>query len=542
MSDGWDVGERWLLADVLERRAAEQGAKVLCWYDDTPVTYAETHRRATAAANWLHDFGIGPGEAVAAYLENCPEFTDIWFATTMTGPLFVPINTAYRGDFLVHQLRDCGARLVVTDSELAPRVAEVAAQCPDLEAVVVRPDDDGILPELELPPGIRLLSTAELGEDDGSGLRSPADVAWNRPAAVMYTSGTTGPSKGVVLTQQYLGVAANVIVGSRGRDVANDVIYGPVPLFHFSGMLSVVLAGMMAGATGVLDRRFSLSRTWDRVREHQATVVNFVGSMILMLWNLPPEPGDADLPFHTLGGAPIPPELHRAIEERYRCKVVTMYGLTEAFPLAITGFEDPAVPGAAGRPNPMFDVRVVDDDDCEVDPTAVGEIICRPLRPHVMSEGYFGRPEANAAQMKNLWFHTGDFGKFDAEGNLHFVDRKKDAVRRRGENVSSFEVERSILTHRDVADAAVYAVPSDFAEDDVMVAVVAKTENGLDVSDLMAHCVAKLPFFAVPRFIRLVEDLPRNAVGRVLKYRLRDEGVTADTWDREAAGFEVPRR
>lgn len=542
MSERWGVGERWLLADVLERRAGELGDKVLCWYDDTPVSYAETHQRATAAANWLHEFGIAPGEAVAAYVENCPEFTDVWFATTMTGPLFVPINTAYRGDFLLHQLRDCGARLVITDTELAPRVAEVAADCPDLEAVMVRPDADGALPELELPPGVRLLSTTELREADGARLRAPGTVAWNRPAAIMYTSGTTGPSKGVVLTQQYLGVAAEVIVGSRGNDVANDVIYGPVPLFHFSGMLSVVLAGTVAGATGVLDRRFSLSRTWDRVREHDATIVNFVGSMILMLWNLPPEPGDADLPFHTLGGAPIPPALHRAIEERYRCKVVTMYGLTEAFPLAITGFGDAAVPGAAGRPNPMFDVRVVDDDDCEVAAEEVGEIICRPRRPHVMSEGYYKQPAANAAQMKNLYFHTGDFGRFDEAGYLHFVDRKKDAIRRRGENVSSFEVERSILTHPDVADAAVYAVPSEFAEDDVMVAVVAKADSELDVTDLMTHCVAKLPFFAVPRYVRLVEDLPRNAVGRVLKYRLRDEGVTADTWDREAAGFEVPRR
>lgn len=159
-----------------------------------------------------------------------------------------------------------------------------------------------------------------------------------------------------------------------------------------------------------------------------------------------------------------------------------------------------------------------------------------------MSEGYYKQPAANAAQMKNLYFHTGDFGRFDEAGYLHFVDRKKDAIRRRGENVSSFEVERSILTHPDVADAAVYAVPSEFAEDDVMVAVVAKADSELDVTDLMTHCVAKLPFFAVPRYVRLVEDLPRNAVGRVLKYRLRDEGVTADTWDREAAGFEVPRR
>jgi crotonobetaine/carnitine-CoA ligase len=260
-----------------------------------------------------------------------------------------------------------------------------------------------------------------------------------------------------------------------------------------------------------------------------------------MLWGLPPDPADAELPIRLLVAAPIPLELHRPIEERYGCRIVTGYGLTEAFPLAIQGVDSPAVPGSAGRPNPGFDVRLVDDDDTDVPAGAAGEIVCRPHALHSMFEGYFGRPEETLAQLRNLWFHTGDLGRFDADGNLFFVDRKKDAIRRRGENISSFEIERAVLGHEAVAACAAVAVPSPVGEDDVKISVVLRPGGKLTPSALLDHCVAAMPYFAVPRYVEFVEALPVNAVGRVQKFVLRDQGVTPATWDRDAAGYVVPR-
>jgi crotonobetaine/carnitine-CoA ligase len=252
--------------------------------------------------------------------------------------------------------------------------------------------------------------------------------------------------------------------------------------------------------------------------------------MILMLWNLPEKADDPELKF--LAGAPIPAELHRRIEERYGCRIVTMYGLTEAFPLAVWGIGDEGVPGSAGRTSRLFDVRIFDDHDAEVAPGEPGEIVCRPCAPQVMFKGYHHNPAATVAHWRNGWFHTGDLGRIDDNGFLFFVDRKKDAMRRRGENISSFEVEQSVLKHPGVVDVAAHAVPSEFGEDDVKIVVVCG--RAVTPQELYEHCLERMPRFAVPRYIEIVDDLPRNAVGRVLKYVLRERGVTANTWDREA--------
>jgi carnitine-CoA ligase len=212
-----------------------------------------------------------------------------------------------------------------------------------------------------------------------------------------------------------------------------------------------------------------------------------------------------------------------------------MYGMTEAFPLAVWGVEDDAEPGSAGHTSPLFDVRIFDDDDAEVPEGQPGEIVCRPRARHVMFEGYHRNPAATAGQWRNGWFHTGDFGRIDATGNLFFVDRKKDAMRRRGENISSYEVEQSVQRHPAVAEVAAHAVPSPVGEDDVKICVIAG--EPVTPEELLQHCIERMPSFAVPRYIELVDDLPRNAVGRVLKYVLRERGVTPGTWDREESAL-----
>jgi crotonobetaine/carnitine-CoA ligase len=512
----WTVTERLTITELLDDRVGKSADVTALWLDDVGYTFGDLARRSRAAGSGLLDLGVRPGESVALFLETSIELVDAWLGCAAIGAVSVPINIANRGDFLVHQLRDSQAVVVLVDETTVDVVRSVAPELPDL----------------------KVLHASKLVGDPHASWPSEACPSWNAPACVLYTSGTTGPSKGVLVTQHYLATAARIVADAYGL-TASDVTYGAVPLFHFSGMLGSVLAAVVAGSSAVVDRRFSVSATWDRVRRYGATGVIAVGSMILMLWNLPVTDDEPQL--RLLAGAPIPAELHRRIEERYGCRIVTMYGMTEAFPLAVWAVTDDGEPGSAGRTSRLFDVRIFDDDDAEVAIGEPGEIVCRPRAPHVMFEGYYRDPAATVARWRNGWFHTGDFGRLDEAGSLFFVDRKKDAMRRRGENISSFEVEQSVLEHPAVADVAAHAVPSEFGEDDVKICVVLRTPgDGLasepvTPEELLAHCIERMPRFAVPRYIELLEDLPRNAVGRVLKYVLRERGVTPQTWDREAA-------
>jgi len=263
--------------------------------------------------------------------------------------------------------------------------------------------------------------------------------------------------------------------------------------------------------------------------------------MVNMLWNLPEDPADHELPLRFMSAAPIPRGLHKALEERYGLKVLTSYGMTEALPMTLYGMEDEAVEGACGRPHPGFEVVVLDHDDQPVAPGEVGQICCRPTSPHVMFDGYLGKPEVTVERWRNLWFHTGDLGRMDAEGNLTFVDRNKDVMRRRGENISSFELEQTLLRHSAVAEVAAVGVPSDLGEDDVKVVVALRPGAELPVADLMDFCVERLPYFAVPRYVEFLAELPKNASGKIVKTDLRAAGVTAATWDREQVGYVVRR-
>ena len=535
----WRAAEQLTVTQLLHDRAGKSPDVMALWLDDVGYTFADLADRSGTAASGLLGLGVRPGESVALFLESCIELVDVWFAAAAAGMVSVPINIANRGDFLVHQLRDSRAVLVLVDAATVEAVRAVAAEAPDLRCVVVVPRaqegvvpraQEGVVPRAQeggvgatgdggWPAHVRVVAADALAATAAAAWPSDAAPAWNAPACVLYTSGTTGPSKGVVVTQHYLVTAARIVADAYAL-VPGDVTYGAVPLFHFSGMLGSVLAAVVAGSSAVVDRRFSVTSTWERVRRYGATGVIAVGSMILMLWNLPESPDDPQLRF--LAGAPIPAELHRRIEERYGCRIVTMYGMTEAFPLAVWGVHDDGVPGSAGHVSALFDVRVFDDDDAEVPEGKPGEIVCRPRAAHVMFEGYFGNPAATVTQWRNGWFHTGDFGRIDAGGNLFFVDRKKDAMRRRGENISSFEVEQSVLRHPAVADVAAHAVASEVGEDDVKICVVVRPDHHVTPDDLLRHCLDRMPHFAVPRYIELLEDLPRNAVGRVLKYVLRD--------------------
>ena len=533
----WGSSPGRTFSEILRAQAERVPDKTCFVFDDVPVTFGDLERRVVSVANQLVALGVEAGDSVALFTETCPEWVDVWLAAARIGAITVPVNTAFKGDFLAHQLRDSKTKLVLVDHGLGGRIVDIAAELPDLGTVVVRDPDGGR--DLDVP-GITSVSTKLLYEGDAGQVTGGRELAWNEPACLLYTSGTTGPSKGVIVTQQYLLVGSQTLIDAFGYR-EDDVFYGAVPLFHNSGIYGLVLPTLMLGSTSVLDKGFHPTRCWERIRSYQATVFAAVGPMLMMLWTQPPDPADADVPVRLLLAAPIPAELHFPIEQRYGCKLVTIYGMTEAVPLTLQGAFEPGVPGSGGRANPNYDVRIFADDDTELPAGEIGEIVCRPLAPYVISGGYFNQPEAMAEQCSNLWFHTGDLGKLDEAGNLFFVDRKKDAIRRRGENISSFEVERTVMSHPAVAECAAHAVPSELGEDDVKVCLVLKPDAEVTPEALLDHCVERMPYFAVPRFVEFVEALPKNAVGRVQKFQLRARGVTARTWDRDKAGYVVRR-
>lgn len=530
------ASEGYTVAGLLRAGCEASPDRACMRFGDESITYAEMWRRAVAVANGLHDRGVAAGDTVAIQCENCPEFLYTYFGASLVGALTAPVNYHHRGQFLQRQLDLVRARVAVISPDRVDRVAAVAGDVPSLTDVFVVGDDE-VSADV---PGVSTRPTSDLLGGDGDRLRVPNEPAWSDPNLVLFTSGTTGPSKASVVSNNYI-VAASVACVQRKGATADDVFWSPLPLFHGNALMQTVLGPMAAGATGALDVRFSVSGFWDRTRQVGASQVSILGAQFTMLWNRPRRDDDRDNPVRVVYGAPLPSEIHEAFQERFGVVYVTGYGLGEAHPLLVSSVDDPPPPGCAGRAWERFEVRVVDDDDREVPDGEVGEIVCRPREPHVMFDGYLGDPEGTVRSFRNLWFHTGDFGRRRADGWFEFVDRKKDYMRRRGENVSSWEVEQAVLVHPKVAEAAAFPVPSELTEDEIMLVVTLESGQALSPEELIDHCAANMPYFAVPRYVELSRTTLANDLGKVPKHELKARGVTYATWDREAAGYEVRR-
>jgi crotonobetaine/carnitine-CoA ligase len=471
-------------------------------------------------------------------MENCEEQITTLFAAAAIGAVEVSVNTAYRGEFLRHQLRNAGPAVVLADAELAGSVLAVSGELPDLRTLLVRGSDAALAGASH---SLDVLPVATLLEGSPDQVKTDHVPRPEDPSSIVYTSGTTGPSKGAVMTQNYMVHLGTQLSSCWYRD-PDDVIYACTPLFHLASKGCGVLGAIVRGATCVLDQRFSVTQFWDRTRRYEARGTFLIGGMLMMLWNQPEDSADADVPIRTVLGAPIPAALQPAMERRWNINFSTLYAVSEAVPLTLGGITAPLQPGTAGKINDeFFEVRLLDAQDREVATGEVGEIACRPLRPNVMFEGYYRNPEATVRAFRNLWFHTGDLGRFDTDGNLSFVDRQKDYIRRRGENISSVDVEQAVTKHPAVTETAAVAVRSDLTEDEVKICITLHPDAAVTHEELLAHCIEHIPYFAVPRYIEIVGELPRTPSGRVEKYRLREAGVTETTWDSEAAGYRVTR-
>ena len=551
MTGVWRSGEQTTVRQLLDRRLADDSDGAYLDVCGTQLTAGEVDSTARRLARALTELGVTKGDRVATLIENSAEATLAWWGAVTAGAIAVPINTAYKGEYLRHQLADSGARVLLVEAALVDRAAAVTSQVDTLEHVVVidTPDEEstdaGLSPQLVGVTGHRW---ADLLGADGDG--PTVDVHPSDLATFVYTGGTTGPSKGCMLSHNYH-VALTTQIGVCWERTADDVVWTPLPLFHFNAITTAVLGPLVWGGRAAIYRRFSVSNFWPEMNRVGATITSTLGTMAYLLAHdidRPEQPlsgaPEANTSLRLMGAAPMPVEVDDVIRSRFGVTTFSgAYGVTEA---SLISWQPPGIrnrPNAAGVVNDeYFDVRIFDDHDDEVPTDTEGEIVIRPKRPEVMFAGYWGRPEATVETSRNWWYHTGDIGRVDADRFLYFVDRKADYLRRRGENISSFEVERVLMGHGSLADVAVHAVPSELTEDDLKITATVAEGATVGPEDLFRWCIDQLPYFALPRYIEFRDELPRSPVGRVLKRELRDEGVTATTWDAETSGITYDKR
>ena len=541
-ADVWRTGSQSTIPELLLRRLeSDPDSQYLDVCGDT-VTAAEVYDIAARLAGAFVSMGVSKGDRVATLIENSIEAVYAWWGIILAGGIAVPINTAYKGEYLRHQLADSGSRVVVVASEFFDRLEVVAPSVDSLQHVVVIGDSLAPISGTSTSRWSELL-TAEANAP--SLTTKPSDLG-----TFIYTGGTTGLSKGCMLSHNYHEALTRQI-GICWERTAEDVVWTPLPMFHFNAITTAVLGPLVFGGRSAIYRRFSVSNFWPEMNRVGATITSTLGTMAYLLAHDVDRPEmprsgapEANTSLRLLGAAPMPVEVDDIMKNRFGLKTFSAaYGVTEA---SLISWQPPGgynKPNAAGVINDeYFDVRIFDDDDNELPRGSRGEIVIRPKRPEVMFAGYWGRPEVTVETSRNWWYHTGDVGIIDEENFLFFVDRKADYLRRRGENIASFEVESIIMGHGQIADVAVHAVPSPLTEDDLKITATLVDGATVTEEELFLWCVEQLPYFALPRYIEFRNELPRSPVGRVLKRELRDEGATPTSWDLEASDVKFEKR
>ena len=521
--------EHCVVRYLIDRWAAERGDQPYVIFDGgRHWTYRELREQVIAIAAGLQRAGVQQGEHVLCWQPNTPEMLLTYYALNYLGAVYVPINTAYRGGVLEHVIENSDAKLAVVHTDLVPRLQEVALA--KLERLVVTGTEE--VPPAPLPAV--LFATLTGNEAELRPLARPIEP-WDTQS-IIYTSGTTGPSKGVLSSYLHMytnpGPEAWHFIDGADRFLVN------MPMFHIGGM-GLSFAMLARGGSIVLPERFSTDTFWPLVRETGTTAVFLLGVMATFLLKAPAGPQDRD---HRVRKCFIVPLSDGAEEfhQRFGLDVYTIFNMTE-ISSPIVSEPNPKVRGTCGKVRAGVDVRLVDDHDCEVAVGQVGEMIVRTDRPWAMNSGYYKNADATARAWRNGWFHTGDAFRMDEAGNFFFVDRIKDAIRRRGENISSFEVEAEIVRFPAVREAAAIAVPSELGEDEVMAIVAPAPGHTIDPAALLEFLRERLAYFMIPRYVRVLPELPKTPSAKVLKADLRRQGITADTWDREQAGIVIRR-
>jgi len=531
----------WVLGKILELRARTHADKPFLQYMEQPAhTFAEVNKTVNRVARGLANLGVRKGDRVLLMLPQCLEYLYAWWGANKLGAIEVPINTAYKGYFIEHLANNSAAKVMVIDQSFVEHLQFSEERLQHLEKVVIY-SGEGIAADkmprfkrLEVHPFERLYAC----DDTNLGI----DVRYNDLAAIMYTSGTTGPSKGVMMphAQCYFFSEQDVNLLHLTSD---DIYYTCNPFFHANAQLLTIYPCLIVGAKVAVYPFFRASEWINQIRKSRATVANFLGVMMDFVYRQPARPDDKDNNLRALFAAPTPPSIVDDFKRRFGIEAtVECYGMTEiCMPIMLPYGE--YRPGAAGKLlSDWFEAKIVDPEtDEELPVGTIGEFIVRHKEPWTLNTGYFGMPDKTAEAYRNLWFHSGDGVKRDADGFYYFIDRIKDALRRRGENISSYEVEKVINDHPAVAESAVIAIKSDIpgGEDEVKACVIVKAGEKLEPEGLLQWCEERMPYFAVPRYLEFMAELPKTPNLKIQKQKLRDAGLSPATWDRVKAGVRL---
>jgi carnitine-CoA ligase len=494
------------------------------------VSYAEADRRVDAYAAGLQQLGTNPGDRVVLVMDNSVEQVLVWLGLNRIGAVNVPVNPALRGDLLARALRTVRPILLIVDEAFAPALA-AAAVVADLAGLPIFVHAHGT-GEGVLPAGRDLRYLSGLA---AAALPTPVVLEDLAPATMLFTSGSTGTPKACVLSHRHLAREGQIHAKYLALNSA-DVLFTPFPLFHIDAATLTVGAALAIGATAALTDRFSASRFWDQVRASNATVFNFMGATANILWTQPLRPTDRQHRVRLAWGVPMPvcaPEW----QARFGFPLVEVYGLTDSGLPAYQPLGEPHRPGSCGRVIPEYDVRIADENDMPVQAGDVGQILIRSDDPGLLMSEYFANPRLTRQAMRGGWFHTGDLGRLDADRHLYFVSRSREVIRRRGENIAAGDVEAAVDAHPAVQLSAAVGVPSELSEDDIKVFVVPQPGLGLTEADLLEHCRERLPRHMVPRYVEILDRLPKTPTEKVERMTLAARPLTSATWDDQSGGF-----
>lgn len=523
---------RLVLGTVLEEKAKIFHSSPFLKFREGALSYAEVNLQANRIAQGLAAIGVRRYDHVAVMLPNCPEFVYVIFALAKLGAVAIPVNYDYIGDLLAHVLDTSDATMFVLDEPYLDRFADVEARTPKIARVVVR--KHSVVKEASAK-GISAPTFAFSSLFDHGDEAPQVPVSFSDLQAIMYTSGTTGPSKGVMVPHALALTCALDSIRFMAHGPEHS-IYCPLPLFHAAGLWDGMLSALLSGSGIGVVERFSASRFWDDLRHFDSSLAMGVFAMIPILLNQAPTSRDHDHPLKSfyMGKS----DLDAAMYERFGVHAVETYTSTEIGIGTASPWGEWRTGSCGQAWDERFEVAVVDREDRVLGPDQAGEMVVRPKQPFVMTTGYYKFPMETAHQMRNLWFHTGDMVRRDRDGYYYFLERLKDSIRCRGENISAFEVERAVNAHPAVLESAVFGLPSELEEDELAVAVVLRPAETLSAPQLADFCAQKLPVFMIPRFVEFVSSLPKTSNGKVAKYELRGRGVTSRTWDRKETTAE----
>ncbi len=517
--------QQWTIDQVLNKQVIARPDQAFITIEGETVNYMQADQRSAQAANLFNQGGVVKGDHVAVMLFNSLAFCDVWLGLAKLCGVLVAINTDYMGQFLSHVLNNCQARMLVVEAEFVERLEAVRSDLPYLEVLYV-------VGESETTSGFEVRQFED---------RFSCAVEWSHPGpaysdtgCIMYTSGTTGPSKGVLMPHAHLYLfGLGTIEHMKLRE--DDTFYIVLPLFHANGLFMQLYATLIAGASAVIRKRFSARRWLPDIIQSGATITNSLGVVAAFVLKQPPSEFDRAHKLRAIGLAPTSTELVSQLRERFAIpEIYGMYGMTEVS-IPLYSLPGAPKPDSCGRVwSRYYDLKIVSPDtDEELGRGETGEIVVRPKQPYGFMSGYLNMPDKTIEANRNFWFHTGDAAWMDEAGDVFFVDRIKDCIRRRGENISSFEVENVLSEYPAVSEVAVYAVSSEIvgAEDEVMAAVVIDKKTIPDIKKLWLKAKQNLPTFAVPRYIRVMDELPKTPTGKLQKHLLRKTAITDDTVD-----------